>query len=123
MRSFHFALLIPAAALLGACTHTSSVTLSGGPAAARQDASFNIEPMAKAAAPNPDTRVGLKAGLNDAGQASWNMRLVSTTPTPEQFKSVNSDLGFFGKYALQGTFDGWLVWDVSNPSHPTLRKG
>ncbi|HEV8446197.1 MAG TPA: hypothetical protein VGQ44_05235 [Gemmatimonadaceae bacterium] len=120
MRSLRLALVVPAA-LLGACTHTSSVTLSGGPV--RQDASFNIEPMAKAAAPNPDTRVGLKAGLNDAGQASWNMRLVSTTPTPEQFKSVNSDLGFFGKYALQGTFDGWLVWDVSNPSHPTLRKG
>ena len=113
--------MIPAAAVLGACTHAGSVTLSGGPA--RQGANFNIEPMAKAAAPNPDTRVGLKAGLTDAGQASWNMRLLSTTPTPEQFKSVNSDLGFFGRYALQGTFDGWLVWDLSNPSHPTLRKG
>jgi len=113
--------MISAAALVGACTHTGSVTLSGGPA--RQGANFNIEPMAKAAAPNPDTRVGLKAGLTDAGEASWNMRLLSTTPTPEQFKSVNSDLGFFGRYALQGTFDGWLVWDLSNPSHPTLRKG
>jgi len=113
--------MIPAAALFSACTHAGSVTLSGGPA--RQEANFDIEPMAKAAAPNPDTRVGLKAGLTDAGEASWNMRLVSTTPTPEQFKSVNSDLGFFGRYALQGTFDGWLVWDLSNPSHPTLRKG
>ena len=121
MPSLRFAIMIPAAALLGACTHTGSVTLSGGPA--RQGANFNIEPMAKAAAPNPDTRVGLKAGLTDAGQASWNMRLLSTTPTPEQFKSVNSDLGFFGRYALQGTFDGWLVWDLSNPSSPTLRKG
>jgi hypothetical protein len=115
------ALLIPATVLLGACTHTANVTLSGGPA--RQEAAFNIEPMAKAAAPTPDPRVGLKAGLTDAGQANWNMRLVSNTPTPEQFKSVNSDLGFFGRYALQGTFDGWLVWDLSNPAHPTLRKG
>jgi hypothetical protein len=79
--------------------------------------------MAKAEAPNPDPRVGLKAGLEDAGEASWNMRLVSHTPTPAQFKGVNSDLGFFGNYAIQGTFNGWLVWDLSNPSHPTLRKG
>ena len=43
------------------------------------------------------------------------MRLLSNTPTPEQFKGVNSDLGFFGKYAIQGTFNGWLIWDVSNP--------
>ena len=79
--------------------------------------------MAKAAAPNPDSRVGLKAGMTDAGEASWNMRLMSHTPTPDQFKGVNSDLGFFGNYAIQGTFNGWLVWDVSNPSQPTLRKG
>jgi hypothetical protein len=121
MPSFRVAFMIPATALLGACAHGSAVSLAGAPA--RQGGPFNIEPMAKAAAPNPDPRVGLKAGLTDAGQASWNMRLLSNTPTPSEFKSVNSDLGFFGKYALQGTFDGWLVWDVSNPSHPTLRKG
>jgi len=112
--------IIPAAALLGACAHRGSVSLAGGPV---PGTSFNIEPMAKAAAPNPDPRVGLKAGLTDAGEGMWNMRLVSNTPTPEQFKSVNSDLGFFGKYAIQGTFNGWVIWDLSNPAHPTVRKG
>ena len=122
MPSLRLAFLIPAAALVGACAHTAAVSLAGAPA--RQEAgAFNIAPMAKAAAPNPDPRVGLTPGLTDAGQASWNMRLLSNTPTPAQFKSINSDLGFFGQYAIQGTFDGWLIWDVSNPSHPTLRKG
>ncbi len=121
MPSLRLAFLIPAAALIGACAHNAGVTVAGEPA--RSAGSFNIEPMAKAAAPNPDSRVGLKAGMTDAGEASWNMRLMSHTPTPDQFKGVNSDLGFFGNYAIQGTFNGWLVWDVSNPSQPTLRKG
>jgi hypothetical protein len=112
--------IIPAAALLGACAHRGSISLAGGPV---PGTSFNIEPMAKAEAPNPDPRVGLKAGLTDAGEGMWNMRLVSNTPTPEQFRSVNSDLGFFGKYAIQGTFNGWVIWDLSNPAHPTVRKG
>jgi hypothetical protein len=112
--------LIPVAALLGACAHGAGVSLSGAPVPA---STFYIQRMAMAAAPAPDPRIGLKAGMTDPGEASWNMRLLSNTPTPQQFKSVNSDLGFFGKYAIQGTFDGWLIWDVSNPTHPVLRKG
>ena len=120
MPTLRLSALLSFAALLGACTHSAGVSLSGGPLSV---SNFNIEPMARAAAPTPDPRVGLKAGLTDPGEASWNMRLLSNTPTPAQFKSVNSDLGFFGKYAIQGTFDGWLIWDLSNPSSPSLRKG
>src|SRR5690348_14872876 len=120
MSTFRLSCLVPMAALLGACAHGNAVSLAGGPAPANP---FDIEPLAKAAAPNPDPRVGLKPGLTDAGEATWNMRLLSNTPTPEQFKSVNSDLGFFGKYAIQGTFDGWVIWDLSNPAHPVVRKG
>src|SRR6476660_824260 len=48
-------------------------------------------------APDPDPRVGLKAGLQDAGSAIWNMRMVSHTPSPEPFVGItNSDLGFSG---------------------------
>jgi hypothetical protein len=32
-----------------------------------------------------DPRVGLKAGLFDAGEAIWNLRLLSTTPPPREF--------------------------------------
>jgi LVIVD repeat len=77
-----------------------------------------------ASAPNPDPRVGLKAGLYDAGTASWNMALVSTTPPSSEFvNKTNSDLAFDGKYVIQGSYNGFQVWDISNPSKPTLRKG
>ena len=73
-------------------------------------------------APSPDPRVGLKPGVYDAGEASWNMRLASLTKPTEKFqKSINSDLAFFGHYVIQGSFDGFQVWDIADPSHPTLR--
>ena len=94
---------------LGACTHSSSVASS-------------------TPSPNRDPRVGLRAGWMDAGQAAWNLRLVSTTPpshdfmptTPGDFRFINSDLSFDGKYVIQGNFSGYQVWDISDPSHPTL---
>jgi hypothetical protein len=80
--------------------------------------------MMSVAAPSPDPRVGLHAGLFDAGQANWNMRLVSTTPAQGQFNgSTNSDLAFLGKYVIQGNYNGYQIWDISNPQHPTLTVG
>jgi len=94
---------------LGACAHSSNVASS-------------------APSPNRDPRVGLRAGWMDAAQAAWNLRLVSTTPpshdflpaTPGDFRFINSDLSFDGKYVIQGNFSGYQVWDISDPSHPTL---
>ena len=72
--------------------------------------------------PSPDPRIGLKAGLMDAGEAVWNLRVVSKTPPPEQFQGVtNSDLAFIGPYAIQGNYNGWQVWDISNPRKPSLK--
>ncbi|MDH3427337.1 MAG: hypothetical protein OEM23_02780, partial [Gemmatimonadota bacterium] len=74
--------------------------------------------------PSPDPRVGLAAGATDAGEAIWNLRLVSNTPSQEPFAGVtNSDLAFLGDYAIQGNYNGFQVWDISNPAAPTLRKG
>jgi hypothetical protein len=76
---------------------------------------------AQAKAPSPDPRIGLKAGRYDAGEAAWNMRLVSTTKSPPRFEDgVNSDLAFTGKYAIQGNFNGFVVWDISNPAKPVI---
>ena len=73
-------------------------------------------------APSPDPRVGLRAGLMDAAEAAWNMRVLSKTPAPEKFVGVmNSDLAFTGNYAIQGNYNGYQVWDISNPSRPTLK--
>ncbi len=83
-----------------------------------------VSPMperASRAAPSPDRRIGLAAGMYDAGVATWNMKLVSTTPSPERFEGVtNSDLAFTGNYAIQGNYNGFQVWDISNPARPTI---
>jgi hypothetical protein len=73
-------------------------------------------------APSPDRRIGLKPGVWDAGQAEWNMHLLSTTRPSDKFiDQINSDLAFSGPYAIQGSFAGYQVWDISNPAHPTLK--
>jgi hypothetical protein len=75
-------------------------------------------------APNPDPRVGLKPGLFDAGSASWNLRLVSSTPPQGQFtRDINSDLAFSGHYVIMGNYNGFQIFDVTNPSHPVLQVG
>ncbi|HEX2166484.1 MAG TPA: hypothetical protein VHG09_04525, partial [Longimicrobiales bacterium] len=72
--------------------------------------------------PSPDPRIGLAAGQLDAGQAAWNMTLLSSTPPAEGFVGVtNSDLAFSGNYVYQGNYNGYQVWDVSNPRQVTLK--
>ncbi len=78
--------------------------------------------MSPSGAPVPDPRVGLRAGAFDAGVAIWNLRLVSTTPPAEKFTAeMNSDISFTGPYAIQGNFNGYQVWDISNPSQPVIK--
>jgi LVIVD repeat-containing protein len=73
-------------------------------------------------APSPDPRVGLRAGKMDAGEAIWNLGVLSQTPPSEQFVDVtNSDLAFTGHYAIQGNYNGYQVWDISNPRQPSLQ--
>jgi hypothetical protein len=62
--------------------------------------------------------------LYDAAEAAWNLRVVSKTQPPEKFRGItNSDLSFTGPYAIQGNYNGYQVWDISNPSAPTLKIG
>ena len=71
--------------------------------------------------PSPDPRVGLRAGQYDAAEATWNMRVLSRTKPSEKFvTSTNSDLAFTGNYAIQGSYNGYQVWDISTPASPTL---
>ncbi len=70
-----------------------------------------------------DPRIGLGAGLFDAEEAIWNLRMVATVMPPENYVGVtNSDLAFKDQYVFQGNYNGIQIWDVSNPSSPVLAK-
>ncbi|MBM4183711.1 MAG: hypothetical protein FJ207_05730 [Gemmatimonadetes bacterium] len=104
----------------GACASGTTPSGSTGPQAGE---SARLRAAAEAAAPRPDPRTDLSAGLFDAEQAVWNMRLVSSTPASTDFVGgINSDLAFAGDLVFQGSFSGFQVWDVSDPRRPTLAK-
>ena len=80
-----------------------------------------VTPIVSATAPSPDPRVGLAPGRWDAAQAAWNVKLVSTTPPDAKFLGVtSSDLAFTGKYAIQGNYNGFQIFDISNATKPAL---
>jgi len=99
--------------------HFVKVSLAAGLVSAA--ACSSTPKTSQSATPKADPRVGLKAGLWDAQQSQWNLKVVSETRPPEKFVgSTNSDLAFSGKYAIQGNYNGFQVWDISNPSKPVL---
>ena len=113
MTSVRSSLSVALALFVAACATSSSTTTTAGGAVGPTSASRTP--------PSPDPRIGLKAGLTDAAQAAWNMRLVSNTPASEKFVGVtNSDLAFIQNYAIQGNYNGFQVWDISTPTRPTL---
>ncbi|MFN2399711.1 MAG: LVIVD repeat-containing protein [Gemmatimonadaceae bacterium] len=88
-----------------ACAQSTTSSDVGGPSPTRSD-----------------PRVGLRAGMMDAAEAVSNLRVLSKSPPTGQFAgSTNSDLAFTGNYAIQGNYNGFQVWDISNPSRPTLK--
>jgi hypothetical protein len=100
----------------------AAAVLSAGCATAPAGMPPQPAPDLSTTPPSPDPRVGLRPGTTDAGEAIWNMRLVSNTPSPEGFAgATNSDLAFQGNLVFQGNYNGFMVWDVSNPSRPVLR--
>jgi hypothetical protein len=116
MKSFRSLLSAVAALSLAACASAPGGGTSASSATPAVDMSTT--------APRPDPRVGLRAGLHDAAQATWNLRLVTNAPSTDKFAgSTNSDLAFYRNYAIQGNYNGFQVWDISNPSHPTLKIG
>jgi hypothetical protein len=119
-RSSQIGTLVVAAGLLAttACASSRNVQVGSSPAAP------NVAPVMSAAPPTPDPRVGLKAGLLDAGEAVWNLNVLSKNRPSKDFVGVtNSDLAFVGKYAIQGSYNGYQIWDISNPRQPVMAEG
>ena len=76
-----------------------------------------------------DPRIGLRAGWHDAGEASWNLNLISSLQRPEGFRNPetpgdgrfsNTDVAFQGNRLYQGNYQGFQVYDISDPSNPRL---
>ena len=79
-----------------------------------------------------DPRVGLGAGWMDAESAISNLEHIGSVPRPEGFfdpatpgaeNLKNSDLAFQGDYLFQGNYNGFQVFDISNPRDPQLEAG
>jgi hypothetical protein len=57
----------------------------------------------------------------DAAEAASNLQVLSRTrPAPGFEEFTHSDIVFTGPYAVQGTYGGFAIWDVSNPATPSL---
>jgi hypothetical protein len=93
-----------------------------------------LAPSADAQLPTQnDPRVGLSTGQQDAGVASRGMGLAAHLNKPPGFVSefpgntgtqiavANSDLAFQGDYAFVGNFNGFNIYNISNPAAPSLR--
>jgi hypothetical protein len=103
---------------LQSCTSTDATGQNGS---TTEVPSSTLIPFTEAERPDPDPRVGLSAGLFDAGETIWNLNLLSATPSPENFiGSWNTDLAFKDNYAIQGSYNGFVVWDITNPSNPEV---
>jgi len=93
-------------------------------------ASLALAMPAHAQSNTNDPRVGLKAGLYDAGVASKGLTLVAHRNKPEVFKPnapggltyANSDMAFGGHYLYQGNFSGFQIWDIANPLQPRITE-
>jgi hypothetical protein len=112
--------------------------LAAGAAAACASAPVQTVPVEQIPSTEPpsaqvagDPRVGLRAGLTDAGEAILNMRHVSHRPRPTGFYNPqapgdlnfgNTDLAFRGNDLIVGNFSGFQVWDITDPANPRLRS-
>jgi hypothetical protein len=85
--------------------------------------------VAAQGAAGQDPRVGLRAGWQDAGMAARGMELLVNRPRPEGFFDAadlgsfflaNSDLAFRGNHVFIGNFNGFQIYDVTDPRAPQL---
>jgi hypothetical protein len=84
--------------------------------------------VASAQSPNPaDPRATLAPGWLDAQKLGLGMNLTGhhdkpagfvNPANPGDFGFVNSDLAFQGDHAFVGNFNGFQIFDISNPASP-----
>lgn len=69
-----------------------------------------------------DERETLTPGRFDAGQAASNVTLLESLQKDAAFDAqFNSDLAFTGEHAIVGSFNGFQIYNISDPAAPSLR--
>jgi hypothetical protein len=53
-------------------------------------------------------------------ETSANVTHVTNVPKSEAMNDFNSDLAFTGDYAIGGNYNGFVVYDISDPESPTV---
>ncbi|GAA1462981.1 hypothetical protein NE857_25555 [Nocardiopsis exhalans] len=53
-------------------------------------------------------------------ETSANVTHVTNVPKSEAMDDFNSDLAFTGDYAIGGNYNGFVVYDISDPESPTV---
>jgi len=130
-------------ALSAACASRQAVVETGEADAAGDEAEMgvaevengvmhddDIMPDLPSWADPDDPRIGLEPGWKDAGAASENMVLIAHEDRPEGFFDPNnlgnlllgnSDMAFRDDLLFAGNFNGFNIYDISNPAEPRLR--
>jgi len=89
-----------------------------------------VPPAAPALTWDPnDPRIGLGAGWMDAETAISGLELLAAIPRPEGFfnpstpadgRFSNTDLAFRDELLIQGNYNGFQMFDISDPASPEL---
>jgi hypothetical protein len=67
----------------------------------------------------PPAPVDGPQGVNEV-MKSENVELLSALPRPQGHAATHSDLAFQGDYAFSGTYNGVVIYDVSDPAEPEI---
>jgi len=99
-------------------------------AQARPNGAADAGPVPRMTWDPNDPRIDLMPGLEDAGEAIWNLDKIATVWKPAGFAAPegtegsgynNTDLAFEGDLLFQGNYHGYQVYDISDPASPELR--
>ena len=96
--------------------------LAAGPAAATPDPgdtachAEEVSAGQAAARPGPPIENGEIPGVDEIVHSD-NIEHLANIPK-DALKGTNSDLAFQGKYAFAGNYDGFRIFDISNPKAP-----
>ncbi|NNK63888.1 MAG: hypothetical protein HKO98_11860, partial [Gemmatimonadetes bacterium] len=108
----------------------AAAALAALPAAASAQTGEEMPPPPRMTWDPNDPRIGLTAGWLDAGEAAEGMERIASLARPEGFfnpetpgdgRFNNTDLAFEDDFLFQGNYQGFQVYDISDPSSPALR--